>query len=153
MTPGTDAPPGAPEARPDAADGTATPRAIEGEIVSLRDELGVIVGELDRRRRDAFDLRLQLRRHAVAIAVVAGTVALVAAGIWTRAASRRRARARPVARLSGVVRGLEAISRDPEALERALARSRGLRSSVLAGLARGAGARLGRAGAARIVGA
>jgi hypothetical protein len=58
---------------------------IEREIGSLRTEIADLVGELDRRRREAFDVRLQLRRHptAVAIASVAlaallgGTVALL----------------------------------------------------------------------------
>ena len=44
---------------------------IDREISTLRQELGDLVGELDRRRREAFDLRLQLRRHPV-VASVAG---------------------------------------------------------------------------------
>jgi len=49
---------------------------IERELGSLRNEIAELVGELDRRRREAFDLRLQLRRHPVAVAI--GGVALAA---------------------------------------------------------------------------
>jgi hypothetical protein len=40
--------------------------------------MGDLVGELDRRRREAFDIRLQLKRHpvAVSLAVVAATAVL-----------------------------------------------------------------------------
>jgi hypothetical protein len=55
------------------------------EISTLRREMGDLVGELDRRRREAFDVRLQLRRHPVAVsvalvaaaAVLGGTVAML----------------------------------------------------------------------------
>jgi hypothetical protein len=58
---------------------------IEGEISTLRGEIGDLVGELDRRRRALFDVRAQLRAHPVAIsvaglavvAVIGGSVALV----------------------------------------------------------------------------
>ena len=58
---------------------------IEHEIGSLRSEIADLVGELDRRRREAFDVRLQLRRHPAAVAVagvalaalLGGTVALL----------------------------------------------------------------------------
>jgi hypothetical protein len=58
---------------------------IEGEISGLRGEIGDLVGELDRRRRELFDVRAQLRAHPVAIslaglalgAMVGGAVALL----------------------------------------------------------------------------
>lgn len=50
---------------------------IEKEIHHLRDEIGDLVGELDRRRKEAFDVRLQLQRHPVAVAVAGATVLLV----------------------------------------------------------------------------
>lgn len=53
------------------------PPVIEKEISSLRDEIGDLVGELDRRRKEAFDVRLQLQRHPVAVAVGAAAVLLV----------------------------------------------------------------------------
>jgi ferric-dicitrate binding protein FerR (iron transport regulator) len=71
-------------AKPDAAE-------LEHQIEDLRAELGALVQELDRRRHDAFDLRLQLRRHAGAIAIVGGSLALIVARrVWI--VRRRRAR-------------------------------------------------------------
>jgi hypothetical protein len=89
----------APAAKPDAAE-------LEHQIEDLRTELGALVQELDRRRHDAFDLRLQLRRHARAVAIVSGLLALlVARRVWI--VRRRRAggfsRALAVARLLSIL--------------------------------------------------
>ena len=43
---------------------------VSGEIAMLRSEIGSLVGELDRRRHELFDLRLQARRHPVGLAIV-----------------------------------------------------------------------------------
>lgn len=59
---------------------------LRTDIEDARDGLGVYVSELDRRRHDAFDLKLQLKKHkalgigvgVVAVAAAAGAVALVA---------------------------------------------------------------------------
>ena len=74
------------------ADIDATHRRLEG-----------LLGELDRRRREAFDLKLQMRRHPVAFAVGAALV-LAAVGGGTslalvRIQRRRRHRHSPTARL------------------------------------------------------
>jgi len=53
---------------------------IEHEISTLRHDIGDLVGELDRRRREAFDVRLQLRRHPVAVSVAGITVAALLGG-------------------------------------------------------------------------
>ncbi|HEX7624950.1 MAG TPA: hypothetical protein VF400_15340, partial [Anaeromyxobacteraceae bacterium] len=58
---------------------------LEREITGIRNELGALVGELDRRRRDLFDVRSQVRRHPVAaslagvavVALLGGSVALL----------------------------------------------------------------------------
>jgi len=71
---------------------------VSGEIDTLRRELGGLVAELDRRRHEAFDLGLQARRHPVAVAVVAATVALVVGGLLALAAKERRRRRRPSVR-------------------------------------------------------
>jgi len=62
-------------------------RYLGVEIAELREELGGLVAELDRRRHELLDVRLQFRRHAVAATVTAitlfGAVAgLVWLGIW-----------------------------------------------------------------------
>lgn len=96
-------------------------QAIESQIVRLRGELGEIVGELDRRRHEAFDLRLQLRRHA-GVVVGIGTVAVVLAvgGLALWGASRRR-QERLLVRMQNLARAVAIMSRHPERLERALA--------------------------------
>jgi hypothetical protein len=68
---------------PDGEPGASKRIAIE--ISTLRNEIGDLVGELDRRRREAFDVRAQLRRHPLAAtlagvglaAVLGGAVALL----------------------------------------------------------------------------
>jgi hypothetical protein len=53
-------------------DGTAAPgvtprenaRRLEGEIAGLRDELAGLVAELDRRRHELTDFKLQARRQS-----------------------------------------------------------------------------------------
>jgi hypothetical protein len=55
-------------------------KRIATEITTLRGDIGDLVAELDRRRREAFDVRLQLRRHPVAASVAGLTVAAVLGG-------------------------------------------------------------------------
>lgn len=72
---------------------------VEGELEVLRGDLAALVGELGRRRREAFDLRLQLRRHPVAVIAVAAGAALLAGALVARAVrARREARRREVPR-------------------------------------------------------
>jgi len=104
MTPG--------DRRPARAAGTEA-RALEDQIHRIRDELDEMVGELDRRRHDALDVRLQVRRHAGVVAVVGVVVATVAIGglvAWT--ASRRR-QDRLLARLQQLGRAVVVLSRRP----------------------------------------
>jgi hypothetical protein len=69
------------------------PQQIEAEIAALRDELGALVGELDRRRHELLDVRLQLRRHAWHVAVAGvGLSAAIAGLIWLGAGRARRRR-------------------------------------------------------------
>lgn len=66
---------------------------LERDITELRDGLGAMVDELDRRRREAMDLRLQLRRHPVAAAVAGGVVVVAVGGavaLLVRGARRRQ---------------------------------------------------------------
>jgi hypothetical protein len=56
------------------------PHRIEEELSTIRDEIGDLVGELDRRRREMLDVRLQLRRHPVAIPVAGVAVAAILGG-------------------------------------------------------------------------
>lgn len=66
---------------------------LESEIDGTRDELAVLLSELDRRRKEALDLAHQVRKRAVP-AVVASAVAAFAAGYLVSLALRARARRR-----------------------------------------------------------
>jgi len=68
-------------------------RQLQADIVALREDLGGLVGELDRRRHELTNVGLQLRRHAGAaaltgVALVATAGGMVWLGIWR---ARRRA--------------------------------------------------------------
>lgn len=70
------------------------PAQIERKVEEVRDNLSGIAGELDRRRHEAFDLRLQLRRHGAAIGVTAAAILAVVAGsiglsLWSHARQQR----------------------------------------------------------------
>ena len=84
----------APPASTSIADGAASPGQIERDIESLRSELGELMEELDRRRHEVLDLRLQIRRHGALIAL--GVTAAIAVGggavLWRSYAERRRER-------------------------------------------------------------
>ncbi len=86
---------------------------VSGEIDTLRGELGALVAELDRRRREAFDLGLQVRRHPVAVAVAAATLALAVGGLIALAVAARRERRRPATRVRETRRALQRIMERP----------------------------------------
>ncbi len=93
-------------------------RRLAGEISTLREEIGDLVGELDRRRREAFDVRLQLRRHPVAASVAGVTVAAVLGGTVALLIynARRKQRASYKARQLRVA--LDRMMRYPERIAR-----------------------------------
>jgi hypothetical protein len=66
---------------------------LEHDVDLIRANLGDLIGELNNRRRDALDIRLQLRHHAGRLVLV-GTVliAMVAGGIALFVATLRRGR-------------------------------------------------------------
>ena len=63
---------------------------LASEVRTLRGELGGLVSDLGRRRREAFDVRLQIRRHPRAAFIAAAVPAALISGAIVR--SRRRAR-------------------------------------------------------------
>jgi hypothetical protein len=66
---------------------------LGSEIAGVREELDTLLGELDRRRHEALDMPLQLRRHATAATVGAVAIAgVVGLGVWRVMARRRRRR-------------------------------------------------------------
>jgi hypothetical protein len=79
---------------PSAAD---VPR-VAGEIDVLRHELGDLVQELDRRRHEALDLRLQVRRHPYLVAAVVTAGALLLGGALALIVREARERKKPTRR-------------------------------------------------------
>ena len=72
---------------------------LEHDVDLIRANLGDLIGELNYRRRDALDLRLQLQRHAgrvvlvgvVLIGMVAGGIALFVSHLRRQRSLRTRA--------------------------------------------------------------
>jgi predicted histidine transporter YuiF (NhaC family) len=91
---------------------------VSGEIDTLRRELGALVGELDRRRHEAFDLGLQVRKHPVAVAVAAATLALAVGGLIALVVAARRERRRPSTRVRETRRALQRIMQRPHEVGR-----------------------------------
>ncbi len=81
-------------------------RQREAEVTALHDALGELVTELDRRRREVLDVKLQVRRHApeaalTGVALLGAAAALVWFNVW-RTRRRERLGAR-VARVQSAV--------------------------------------------------
>ena len=68
--------------------------ALQREIESIRSGLDGMVDELDRRRHALFDVRSQLRRHAVPVLVLGAALLGIAAGGIALGVAYRRRRAR-----------------------------------------------------------
>jgi hypothetical protein len=96
------------------APGEETVGRVSGEIESLRGELGALVAELDRRRHEAFDLGLQVRKHPVAVAIAAATLALAIGGLVATVVIARRNRRRPSVRARETRRALARLLDRPE---------------------------------------
>lgn len=113
------------------------PVEIEQEIEDLRAELTTLVREIDRRRHEALDLRLQLRRHGPTIVIGLGAVALTFVAASSLASYRRRRRDTVQMRAANLLRAFAILSReDPDRL---LHRTPDARSAALAALAKVAG--------------
>jgi hypothetical protein len=83
-------------------------RQLGADIAALREDLSGLVAELDNRRHDMLDLKLQARRHAVGVTVTAATLLGAAAGVvWVGIWRARRRRTL----LSRAARFREAVGR------------------------------------------
>jgi hypothetical protein len=71
---------------------------VAGEIDVLRHELGGLVSELDRRRHEALDFRLQVKRHPVLVATVTTVAALLVGGAIALIVRETRERRKPTRR-------------------------------------------------------
>jgi hypothetical protein len=86
---------------------------VAGEADLLRRELGSLVSELDRRRQEALDLRLQLRRHPALAGTAAVVTALAVSGAVVLAVRISRRRGHPTARARDVRDALARIVENP----------------------------------------
>ena len=91
-----------------------TVRQLSGEIVTLREDLARLVAELDRRRHEALDVKLQVKRHALGVLLTGA--AAVAAALGLRWLGTRRARPHRglLAKAHQVRDGLSRIVEKPE---------------------------------------
>lgn len=94
------------------------PEVIEGRIGLLRHELGELVAELDRRRHEATDIRLQVKRHPMIAGAAAVTVAAAVGGIIAFAIWNARRRERPVEKARRARRAVQRLMDDPENMAR-----------------------------------
>ncbi len=97
-----------------------TVRRLEGRITTLRGELGELVADLDRRRQEALDVRLQVRRHAGEITLTSAALVGAAAGYVGLSVWRARRRQRLAARvgrvqptLSRLIAGRAGVAAEP----------------------------------------
>jgi hypothetical protein len=100
------------------ADVGTTPRArsqaLAGEVAIVREELDVLLAELDRRRRDLLNVRLQLRRHGVGTALTALALVGAAAGVGWLSVWHRRRRRRLSAPADRLREGISRMTEHPE---------------------------------------
>jgi hypothetical protein len=83
-----------------------SPEELRHEIDVARQELGGLLAQLDRRRKEFLDWRLLVRRHPLAAARAGALVLLGAAGVTWRVVRRNRHRER----LTSKARRLRALS-------------------------------------------
>jgi len=92
----------------------STTQTLGGEIALVRYELDELLAELDRRRHELFDVRAQLRRHALG-ATLTGIAFLGTAsvGVWLSVLRRQR-RSRVTARAGRLRHALARMTEHPE---------------------------------------
>ena len=125
-------------AQPETEEATPPPIEIEHEIEDLRTELTGLVQEIDRRRHEALDIRLQLRRNASVIVVALGTASLLLVGRWALKSYRYGRRASTRERAENLMRALAILSR--EGPERVLRTGPDFKSAAMSALGQVAGA-------------
>jgi hypothetical protein len=91
-----------------------TVRQLSGEIVMLREDLARLVAELDRRRHEALDVKLQVKRHALGVLLTGAGVVAVAFGLRWLGTRRARPHRGLLAKAHQVRDGLSRIVEKPE---------------------------------------
>lgn len=98
----------------EAADSVNEPRELVHEVREIRENLTGIVRELDHRRHELLDWRLQLRRHSGIVAIAAGAAVLLIGGSILLRVRRRRIEARTMTRVKKMRRALARFVEDPD---------------------------------------
>jgi hypothetical protein len=86
---------------------------VSSEIEALRGDLGSIISELDRRRHELFDIRLQMRRHPVVVVAAVGTAALLLGSLVAVMVRDRQRRKQPATRAREARRALARLLDHP----------------------------------------
>jgi hypothetical protein len=102
------------ESRSDHRSPRAAVEELGGEVAGVREELDTLLSELDRRRHEALDVPLQLRRHAFGAGLTAMALVAAAAGSVWLAVWRRRRRARLSAKAGRFYHALSRMTEHPE---------------------------------------
>jgi hypothetical protein len=89
---------------------------LEREVDRIRNNIGELIRELNHRRHDALDLRLQLREHAGRVVLVGVAFVAVIAGGIALAVARLRRRHSIRLRVSRLRAALRRIAAHPERL-------------------------------------
>jgi hypothetical protein len=93
---------------------TDSPEELEREVEDIREDMTDIVSELDRRGHEAFDWRMQLRKHAAPLIFTGLGLLVVAAGKSAFSARRRRRNNRPLAKARRMREALARMIAHPE---------------------------------------
>jgi len=92
--------------------------ALERDVDRIRTNIGELIRELNHRRHEAFDLKLQFQRHAARVILAGAAMFAVLAGALAVAVARRRRRRSIGARVTRLRAALRRISAHPEQLGR-----------------------------------
>jgi hypothetical protein len=92
----------------------AAAEALGGEIAVVRQELDTLLGELDRRRHEALDVPLQLRRHAFGVLLTVLALVITATGGVGLTLWRRRRTERLGARAGRLRHAISRMTEHPE---------------------------------------
>ena len=88
--------------------------SLEREVDRIRNNIGELVRELNQRRHDAFDLKLQFRHHAGRLVLVGAAFAALIAGTIVLATARLRRRRSIRTRVTRLRDALRRIAAHPE---------------------------------------
>jgi hypothetical protein len=90
--------------------------ALEDDVERIRNNIGELIRELNHRRHEAFDLKLQFQQHAVRLVLVGAAAVAVVAGAIVFAFSRRRHRRTLRGRAGRFGKALRRLIEHPEKL-------------------------------------